>query len=175
MGNGRNNLQRLVNEFTTYKQELKREKEKERQEREKERRERKILQEDKILLEVAQKEALLHLENTFDDYFEKYPFDYANTYLRSKSAYNSITYKIISDVKTIEEIPKRAYFQKLNEVSKLYKHEEQIQIAQIEYNNRGWTIAGHIITKIFKILIIAICTPFILAFIMYKLIGGKKI
>ena len=163
------------NEFTSYKQEVKKEKEERRKEREREKQERKILQEDKLLLEVAYKDALIQLENIFNDYFEKYPYEYANTYLHSKSAYNTITHKIITDVKTIEDIPKKAYFQKLNEVGKLYKYEEEIEIAQIEYKNRGWTIAGHIILKIFKILVIAICTPFILAFIMYKLIGGKKI
>lgn len=124
MGSGRNNLRRLADDFTTYKQELRQEREEKRQLAKIEKRERQADKEAKILWELKKSEVVQSLEKIFEMYFENYPYNDVNIYLRTKSGFDKIA-NTVKKLCKVEKIEKSTYFSVLNNISKLYKYEKK--------------------------------------------------
>ena len=167
MGSGRNNLIRLADDFTTYKQELKKEREENRRLAKIEKLERQANKEAKILWELKKEEVEKSLEGIFELYFENYPYNEANIYLRSRSGFNKVA-KAVQNRCKVEKVEEKTYFNTLNIISKMYKYEAKPQMQE-----KGEKIkkAIKLIEKILKIVLIA---PFIFIFIFLQLLPHPK-
>ena len=164
---GRNNLARLANEYISDKAQRKKEKEEEKALARKEKQERQANKEAKILWELKKEEVEKSLEEIFELYFENYPYNEANIYLRSRSGFNKVTKAVRNRCKT-EKVEEKTYFNTLNVISKMYKYEVKPQMQE-----KGEKIKKviRLIEKILKAVLIA---PFLFIFIFWQLLPHQK-
>lgn len=176
MASGRNNLRRLADDFTTYKQELRQEREEKHQLAKIEKRERQANKEAKILWDLKKTEVVQSLEEIFEMYFDNYPYNEANMYLRTKSGFEKIA-NATKKLCKVERIEKSTYFSVLNNISKLYKNEKKPPtVAEYEKikNQKIKEAIWQFLICIINILKIIIIFPFLFVIAFWWLLPHPK-